>query len=236
MTTAISSEPPSALGRIRLVVISDVRLYREGLAAALARRDSIAVVGTATSCSADALDQVGALRPDVVIVDMATRDSLAGVRALATLAPSTKIVAFAVDELESQIVSCAEAGVAGYVPCDASVDDLALTVESVVRGESPCSPRIAATLFRRIAALSASPMGARTGAVLSGRERQILTLIRGGLSNKEIAQKLAIEVATVKNHVHSLLGKLDVTTRAEAAAHALHAGIRSRTSPGPSPR
>jgi len=223
-----SSEP----GRITLVVISDVRLYREGVAAALARRDGIAVVGSAANCAADGLAEVSALRPDVVIVDMAMRDSLAGIRALATLAPATKIVVFAVDELESQIVPCAEAGVSGYVPCDASIDDLASTVESVVREESPCSPRIAATLFRRIATLSAAA-GAGTGAVLSARERQILMLIRGGLSNKEIAQKLAIEVATVKNHVHSVLGKLGVTTRAEAAACAQRVGLRSRTSSGP---
>jgi len=215
------------------VVVSDVRLYREGLAGALARRETITVVGTASSV-AEALDQVGSLEPDVVVFDMATRGSLDGIRALAARAPGCKIVAFAVDELESEIVSCAEAGVAGYVPCEASIDDLAATVEGVSREESPCSPRVAATLFRRIAALaSGSGHASSSGAVLSNREQQILMLIRNGLSNKEIALKLTIEVATVKNHVHSLLGKLGVTTRAEAAAQHQLAGIRSRMTRSP---
>jgi DNA-binding NarL/FixJ family response regulator len=215
------------VSRITLVVVSDVRLYRDGIAAALARRDTISVVG-AVSSVADALRLIGQTAPGVVVFDMATRDSLAGIRTLAANLPASKIVAFAVDDLESEIVSCAEAGVAGYVPCEASVDDLASTVESVSREESPCSPRVAATLFRRIATLAASLPGAGGGALLSNRERQILTLIRSGLSNKEIAQKLTIEVATVKNHVHSLLGKLGVTTRAEAAARQQTAGLRSR--------
>jgi len=224
--TDIEREP--AVTQITLVIVSDVRLYREGIAAALAHRGRIAVLATASSV-AESLDCVRSLSPDVVVVDMAIRDSLAGIRSLATrTTPGTKIVAFAVDELESEIASCAEAGVSGYVPCDASVDDLAATIESVSREESPCSPRVAATLFRHIAALANGGRTAGQTAALSHREQQTLALIRGGLSNKEIAQKLTIEVATVKNHVHSLLAKLGVTTRGEAAALPQCAGIRSR--------
>jgi DNA-binding NarL/FixJ family response regulator len=213
---------------ITLVVVSDVRLYREGIAAALGHRATIAVVGTAGSV-AEALRQIGSSDPDVVVFDMATHDSLDGVRTLAASMPHCKIVAFAVDELGSAITSCAEAGVAGYVPCEASMDDLAATVEGVSREEPPCSPRVAAALFRRIAALAAGTSGAvSVGAHLSMREQQVLALIRDGLSNKEIAQKLTIEVATVKNHVHRVLGKLGVATRAEAAAQHHGAGFRSR--------
>jgi DNA-binding NarL/FixJ family response regulator len=227
MATDIEREPTPAVTLITLVIVSDVRLYREGIAAALAHRGRIAVLATASSV-AEALDHMRSLHPDVVVVDMAMRDSLAGIRSLATRTPATKIVAFAVDELESEIASCAEAGVSGYVPCDASVDDLAVTIESVSREESPCSPRVAATLFRHIAALASGGRPAGRSAALSHREQQTLALIRGGLSNKEIAQKLTIEVATVKNHVHSLLAKLGVTTRGEAAALPQCAGIRSR--------
>ena len=221
---------------INVVVVSDVRLYREGIAAALARRDTIAVVGVAAGVP-EALCQVESSKPDVVVFDMATRDSLGGIRALAASATHSRIVAFGVDEHGSDIVSCAEAGVAGYVPCEASIDDLASTVEGVSREESPCSPRVAATLFRRIALLAAGagrPSG--TAAVLSHREQQILSLIRAGLSNKDIAQQLTIEVATVKNHVHSLLGKLGVTTRAEAAARQQPGGSRLRSNPGSAAR
>ena len=224
----------ASLSPIKIIIVSDVRLYREGIAAALSR-DAFAVVGTATGCSPAALGHVYAVPCDVVIVDMATRDSLAGIHTLADAMPHAKIIVFAVDDEAAQIVSCAEAGVAGYVPCDASLEELALTIRSVVREESPCSPRVAATLFRRIAALAneASRSGhSPTG--LSAREEQILSLLRRGLSNKEIAQQLAIEVATVKNHVHSVLGKLGVTTRGEAAAFDRRSGVRSRTSSRPS--
>jgi two-component system nitrate/nitrite response regulator NarL len=217
---------------VTVVIVSDVRLYRDGIAAALARRDTISVVGAAGRV-AEAVGQIESLAPAVVVFDMAMRDSLAGIRTLAAGAFHSRIVAFGVDEHGSDVVSCAEAGVAGYVPCEASIDDLAATVEGVSREESPCSPRVAATLFRRIAALAATTgHTSGGGAVLSHREEQILALIRRGLSNKEIAQQLTIEVPTVKNHVHSLLGKLGVTTRAEAAAQRQPAGIRSRLHPG----
>ena len=98
------------------------------------------------------------------------------------------------------------------------MDDLTSTIISVTRGELLCSPRVAATLLRRVGALA---NGARAPHALRGltfREREVLDLIDGGLSNKEIAVRLHIEVATVKNHVHNLLEKLHVTSRAQAAA------------------
>ena len=219
---------------ITVVVVSDVRLYREGLAAAFGRRETISVAGTAATV-AEASLHLRTHAPDVVIVDMAMRDSIDAVRALAAVS-AAKVVAFGVDELESTIVSCIEAGVAGYIPCEASIDDLVATIEGVCREQPPCSPRVTAALFRRVAALAAASAAAPAGGTaLSARERQILALIRDGLSNKEIAQRLVIEVTTVKNHVHSLLGKLGVATRAEAAAQHHAAGIRSRSNPGSGP-
>jgi len=207
---------------IRAFLVSDVRLYREGVESALQRREAIEVSGTASTIS-DAIDRVAASDPAVIIVDMATRDSVSGIRALAAAAPRSKIVAFAVDEQASDIPSYAEAGIAGYVPCDASIDDLAATIESVTRDEAPCSPRVAGALFKRIAILAAGAAPAAQSPALSQREREILALIRNGLSNKDIARALTIEVATVKNHVHSLLTKLKVSTRAQAAALQLRA-------------
>src|SRR5262249_17905319 len=149
---------------------------------------------------------------------MSMRSSLEAVRALTTCS-CCKVVAFAVDEIESTVLPCIEAGVAGYVPCEGSIEDLAAMVETVIRGESACSPRITAALFRRLASMASTPPPSPgCGAALTSRERQILSFIRSGLSNKEIAQKLSVEVSTVKNHVHNLLAKMGVTTRAEAAA------------------
>jgi two-component system nitrate/nitrite response regulator NarL len=210
--TADADREPN-LRPIAVLVASDVRLYREGVAAVLARREPICVVGAAGSAS-EALRQVDALRPDVVVFDMSMPSSLEAVRALTTNT-SCKVVAFAVDEIESTILPCIEAGVAGYVPCEGSIEDLAAMVEAVFRGESPCSPRIAAALFRRLASVACNPPVPPGWCVsLTSRERHILAFIRSGLSNKEIAQKLSIEVSTVKNHVHNLLAKMGVTTRA----------------------
>jgi len=104
------------------------------------------------------------------------------------------------------------------------MDDLVNTIHSVARGELLCSPRIAATLFRALHAQGSRPDGDRLALTLTAREREIAPLIDRGLSNKEIAAQLRIEVATVKNHVHNLLEKLQVASRGEAAAR-LRAGV-----------
>jgi DNA-binding NarL/FixJ family response regulator len=143
---------------------------------------------------------------------------MAAIRALRERRPGTPIVGFGVEEVEGEVLACAEAGLAGYVPCDASLDDLVMRIQSVFRGELMCPPRIAASLFRRLESASANAAPAATALALTSREREVLTLIGGGLSNKEIAGRLNIEVSTVKNHVHNLLEKLQVTSRAQAAA------------------
>src|SRR5262249_28164381 len=150
---------------------------------------------------------IQASRPDVVVLDMATRRSFDIVRAIRLQAPEIQIVAFGVEELESEIVACAKAGIAGYVPCEASLDELVAIIEGVVRGEVICTPRIAAGIFRQLESLTSAAHtnpSMPIAATLTTRERQILELIGRGLSNKEIAVHLGIEVSTVKNHVHNL--------------------------------
>jgi DNA-binding NarL/FixJ family response regulator len=201
---------------IRVLVVSDVRLYREGVASALARRDAMVVVGAESSVP-DAVARLATDSVRIVVVDMAINGSLAAVRAIAAASPHVKIVALAIDERAADIPAFAEAGLAGYVPCDATVDDLAHTIELVDRGEMQCSPRVTGALFRRITALASGAKPATHATTLSQREEEVLALIQRGLSNKEIATHLTIELTTVKNHVHSLLRKLQVGTRTEAA-------------------
>jgi two-component system, NarL family, nitrate/nitrite response regulator NarL len=214
-TTSTHSEPEHPT---RVLVVAEIRLYREGLAANLAARPHLCVLGKAGSADeARALQK--ALAPDIVVIDMGTRDSFELVRAFRRQDVNVRIIAYGVDESERDIVACAEAGVAGYLPCDGSIDDLVRIIASCTRGELICSPRIAATLFNRVCSLASLGHESTKGdAILTGRERQIVSLIDAGLSNKEIAQRLNIEVTTVKNHVHNILEKLHVTTRAEAAA------------------
>src|SRR5262249_10913963 len=143
--------------------------------------------------------------------------------------PQVRVIGFGVEEIEGEILACAEAGLAGYVPCDASLDDLVVRVESVLRGELLCTPRMAATLFHRLETQAGNGRGEPQAVALTAREREVLRLIDGGLSNKEIAVRLRIEVSTVKNHVHKVLEKLNVTSRAQAAARlGTHVSSRQR--------
>ena len=138
-------------------------------------------------------------------------------RALRDARPDAHVVALGVPEDESEVIACAEAGAAGLVTLEGSLDDLEAMLESVGRGETLCSPRVAAALLRRVAAL-ADDHAASGHARLTAREREIVQLVDRGLSNKEIARELQIELTTVKNHVHNILDKLHVRRRADAAA------------------
>lgn len=204
---------------VTLAIIANVRLYREGLASALGSHDDLEIVGV-FDCHASGLDRVLAADPQVVLIDVAARESLDVVRGLRQHGPTVRLVAFAVDEQESGLVAFAEAGVAGYVTCDASLAELAEILQSVAVQQFVCPPRLTATLLRRLAArgeTGSPPLGDQQ---LTSREQQVLQLICDGLSNKEIAQAFNISEATVKNHVHHLLHKLQVHSRREAAARA----------------
>ena len=199
---------------IRVLVVSDIRLYRDGLAQVFADERRLAVVGAAADAPA-AARMAAEHSPDVALVDMAMPQSGAAV-----IAPAVKVVALGIRENEQDLIACAEAGVSGYVPRAASVQDLVTVLEGVGRGELLCSAHTAATLWRRVAALAATTGGGETAheQPLTRREREIGTLLEAGLSNKDIATRLGIEVATVKNHVHNLLEKLEVHRRGQAVA------------------
>jgi two-component system nitrate/nitrite response regulator NarL len=199
---------------MRITIIANIRLYREGLAEVLARK-GIEVVGIAADRHAG-VECVHASRPDVALLDMALLDGTPIIQSLTDGAPEVRVVALGVPETDGDVLACVEAGVAGYVPRDASLDDLVNTLMKVVHGEMICSPKITGALFRRVAQLAG-----RSGSSverLTAREHEILELIDQGFSNKQIAHKLSIELSTVKNHVHNILEKLHVSRRAEAAA------------------
>jgi DNA-binding NarL/FixJ family response regulator len=160
-------------------------------------------------------DSHAALRVDVFVL---AGDGPGLVRAVHERAPDARIVALGISGEEADVLPLAEAGIAGWLTREASVEDLCETVASAAAGEAVCSPRIAASLLRRVAALAADRRLGPTATPLTRRQREILALIDEGLSNKEIARRLSIELATVKNHVHNILEKLQVRRRAEAAA------------------
>jgi two-component system, NarL family, nitrate/nitrite response regulator NarL len=197
-------------------VLAGVRLYREGIAAALANDDRFRVVGAAADRAA--LRQLGEAAPDVVLMEAGPADAPALVRAIRAHAPEAKVVALGISEDEADVLPLAEAGIAGWVTRDASVDDLREAVASAAAGETLCSPRMVASLLRRVASLAEDLRDGHASRSLTRRQREIVALIDAGLSNKEIARQLSIELPTVKNHVHNILEKLQVSRRGEAAA------------------
>jgi two-component system nitrate/nitrite response regulator NarL len=210
---------------IRLVIVVEVGLYREALARWLERDKRFSVVAVAVS-GEDALAALKELEADIALVDTGMPASASTVRALVASEPPVKVVALNLTEVDGDVIAFAEAGAAGYVPREGSMEDLAAVAESVSRDEALCSPGVAATLFRRVASLARERRLDPVEGRLTAREVDVLRLIEEGSSNKEIATTLSIELPTVKNHVHNILQKLRVNRRAEAAARARRHGLR----------
>jgi DNA-binding NarL/FixJ family response regulator len=202
---------------IRVLLVADIRLFREGLALVLRRYGRLTIVGTAKDRE-DALRGAREIAPDVILIDVATPESYRIAQDIRRILPRAHLVALGVPETEGDLLACAEAGIAGCVSRDGSPEDLVATIETTARGEVICPPDLVGPLWRRLGALAENQRPTAAAEVLTRREREIVRLIDFQLSNKEIARRLGIEVATVKNHVHNLLDKLHVATREQAAA------------------
>ena len=199
---------------IRVLVASHIRLYREGLERVLRESPEFTLVGNAGT-STEAIEQTQKLGADVALLDMAMTGAFSVAKKVAHGGPS-KIVALGMPEDEMQVLSCAQIGIAGYVTRDGSVDDVIAAIKAAARGEVHCSPKIAGSLFKRIATMSMDRTRRSGNSALTAREAQILKLVQEGMSNKMISRTLGIELPTVKNHVHSILVKLGIHRRAEA--------------------
>jgi two-component system, NarL family, nitrate/nitrite response regulator NarL len=207
--TGKQSRPAGGLPRVLLV--GDVRLYRELLKRAVDDAEGLEVVGTASTDVAAIA--VGMFEPAVVIVDTASMRIPDGVRALKAAGPDAEIVGIGVADDDDVLVALLEAGASGYVTAEQPLRDLVAAVEAASNGELPCPPRISAALAKRIAALAARTKPDRGNGTLTARQHEIAALIAAGLSNKQIARRLLIEQATVKNHVHTILVKLGASRR-----------------------
>ena len=205
-----------SIATIRVFVLSDVRFYREGLAEVLGTTGQITVLGTAAATE-QGVRLAEELDPDVVLLDTAIVDGVTAAQRLARLVPHTKIVALAVPESEDELIQLVEAGVLGYVTREESLGEVVTAIVSVVHEQMVGSPKLRTLLIKRVRALAAE-LRPPVEASLTVRERQILDLIAQGLTNKRIAHELQIEQATVKNHVHNILHKLGVASRAAAVA------------------
>ena len=216
------ADADAARRTINVAIVAPVRLYREGLADALRREPWVGVVGAASSVG-DALLSLLRWRADVLLVDAATPNAKHFVRRVIEIGLGTPIVAIAVtEEDDGEVLHWIEAGAAMYLRRDAPVGELLRAIEYVARGEAECSPVVVARIFKRLAQLSRRHDYRLADVGLTRREVQVADLLGQGLSNKEIAGRLCIGIATVKHHVHSILHKSGVPTRGAAAAKLHH--------------
>ncbi|WP_187399516.1 response regulator transcription factor [Micromonospora sp. AP08] len=199
---------------MNVLVVTEIRLYREGVAAALRVLPDVELAASAAT-SAAAVTSARRIDCDVVLLDMGMEDSTRTARALVAARPHIHVVALGVKEDGPEIVACAEAGVAGYVSREAGFDDLAEALRAAVRGEAPCSGKVAAGLIRHIAHQARLRQHGCTPIQLTRREREVLRLLETEMTNKEIARALDLRLSTVKNHVHNILTKLGASGRAE---------------------
>lgn len=200
-----------------VVLATDVRLVHDSLQWAISRQPGYTIVGAART-SQELLRLATALKPDVVLAESAIARAAGLIRAIARISAATRTVAFGVANEEGEILACAEAGVSGYVLREAGLEEMIRALDAAQRGELVCPPAIVACAFARIANLAADRRGSALRLRLPDRQSQILALIEEGLSNKEIACRLGIELSTVKNHVHALLIKMGVRRRTQAVA------------------
>jgi DNA-binding NarL/FixJ family response regulator len=195
------------------------RIYRDGLQRLLADRVEFGAVRAC--CALRGLSPLLHLPEREAILFDATveADRPCGdpIRAAYCEAEGRPVIVLGTEGSEAELVAAIEAGAAACVTCDDSIDDLVAAILAAAAGELVCPPRIGRLLQARLVSLQHSRAGAERLSRLSQREHHVLTLLEGRLSNKEIARRLGLEVSTIKNHVHSIIVKLGVSGRAEAA-------------------
>jgi DNA-binding NarL/FixJ family response regulator len=202
-----------------VLIVSTIRFLREGLAEALGGNSLLEVSGLSSNLD-EALISMRELKPAIVLLDANFPNGAGAVRVFRAVDPVPRVVVFAVAETEENIITWAEAGAAGYIPNTAALDDLFQLLVDIMQGKQICSGRVAAGLIRRLAGAAKSGDGLRglqSPLALTARELEIIRLVSSGLSNKEIARKLNIELSTAKSHVHNVLGKLNLQRRGQVA-------------------
>jgi len=207
--------------RIRLIVVEDNRLLREGLTAMLKEQTEITVV--ASLSNGDALLRGRVPKADVVLLDLVLRrqTSLRLVVSIQARRPNAKIIVMDLAPVQPALADYVRAGVSGFVLKDATLDDFLRTIRDVARGTNVLPPTLTSSLFSQIAdQATAKGKGNPFRLVkMTSREREVVELIAEGLSNKQIAGRLNLAVDTVKSHVHNILEKLALHTRLEIASY-----------------
>ncbi|MEV4076059.1 response regulator [Nonomuraea fuscirosea] len=209
---------------IRLLVVDDHPVVRDGLSSMFAREPDFEVVGEAGD-GAEAVRLARSLRPDVILMDlrMPGTDGLGAMRELAQDGGGARVLVLTTYDTDSHVLPAIEAGATGYLLKDAPRDELLRAVRATARGEAVLAPSAAALLMSRVRSSATGP--------LSPRELEVLRLVAAGATNREAAAKLFVTEATVKSHLLNIYGKLGVGDRAAAVTEAFNRGLLVPRSP-----
>ena len=225
----VKPKPGAAPATIKLVLIDDNRLLREGLAALIHAQPGFKVLA-ASADVAEALQKMREAKPDVVLLDfgLADHDSLSLTTTVHAEVPSARVIVMGLLAAQEDVANYVHAGASGFIMKDASFDDFFATIRAVAGGAEVLPKALTNSLFSQIARNVAQTAKANVleAVQLTSRERQVIDLLGEGLSNKEISTRLGIAVHTVKSHVHNVLEKLALRSRLEVAAftHSTGAG------------
>ena len=222
--------------KIKVLLIEDNRLLREGIAKMLSAEADMKVVSS--SGNGDAYEKARAFVPEVVLLDLGLKNqnSLTVVASIRKQFPETHVVVMDLVPAHAEVAEFVRAGVAGFILKDATLRDFLQTIRSVAKGVKVLPPTMTGSLFSQIVehALQGGQMNKLISAVrMTSREQDVIGHIAAGKSNKEIASDLNIAVYTVKSHVHNILEKLALHTRLELANFAHSQGMNRKT-PAPS--
>ncbi len=212
---------------VRVAIVDPHQLYRECLAGVLGGDRRLEVTGRFASRQ-EALDRLPHTRIDVLLVVLdSPSDAVCGfLQALDEQSPKPKVMLLGRDEADERILAYLDAGASGFLARDQSLAELRAAIDAVSRGDRVCTPRLASTMYARLARLGRERRrrDKLEYLMLTPRELEILRLIADGLSNQEIARQLYLSVHTVKNHVHKVLETLGVHSRWTAVQHAIKRG------------
>ena len=206
---------------IRILIVDDHSVVRQGLRMFLSLDPELDVIGEAAD-GAEALKKAHELKPDVVLMDllMPVMDGITAIGIIRRELPDTEVIALTSVLEDSSVIGAVRAGAIGYLLKDTQADELRRAIKAAANGQVQLSPKAAARLMREVRA----PDSPET---LTERETEVLRLLAQGKSNKEVAQALTIGEKTVKTHVSSILSKLGVPSRTQAALYAVRIGLVS---------
>ena len=212
------------MAKIRIILIEDNRLLRDGIASMLKKQTDMNVVATIGN-GENILLLTAKVKPDIVLLDLGLRNqnSLQVVKIIKQHFEKTKVIVMDLIPLQTDVLEFVEAGVSGFILKDANIADFFRTIRAVYQGEEVLPPHLTGSLFSQIVehAINGSNHTIIQESVrMTKREKQVIALIADGCSNKEIAQNLHLSTYTVKSHVHNILEKLALNTRVQIAKHA----------------